>query len=438
MDVEAAFPSVAQDCLARKMRKIGIDECLVLWMLDFMMDSRVCMVVDGQEGQELAVTMGLPQGSLASPILFAIYMHDLYEYIERCFPGLTSFSFVDDFTWLDKQPTFAAISKRFRDVSRACLRWAEDNAVHFEWSKTEAIPFSGSLKVRREEQEHDIDLVGAQNQHRKIPWNSAATRWPGIHLDHSLTFAMYRLKVVSKSKSAEGHLHSLINKFGIPPVSARNVQVAVVQSTLLYGAELWWDGDSKLTRQFQLAINRLMRGTLGCVRLIPLGPLLMEANMMPVIPLLNYRRTQYTQRLLRMPTGPRQILSIASDLSSRLNDAVLLPHELDPIKPVYNPTGMMFPGLLLPESDLEEALETALTWMDVGDTLWTDGSRLDDGTVACGVAYKDAEGLWQGQSFYLGRNKEVFDAELRAIYEAMTRFSSEVIPGHRSTIFADA
>jgi hypothetical protein len=34
----------------------------------------------------------------------------------------------------------------------------------------------------------------------------------------------------------------------------------------------------------------------------------------------------------------------------------------------------MFLGLLLPESNLEEALATALAWMDVGDTVWTDGS----------------------------------------------------------------
>jgi hypothetical protein len=49
MDVEAAFPSVVKDCLAKKMRAMDIDECLVRWMLDFMADRRVRMVVDGQE-----------------------------------------------------------------------------------------------------------------------------------------------------------------------------------------------------------------------------------------------------------------------------------------------------------------------------------------------------------------------------------------------------
>jgi hypothetical protein len=176
--------------------------------------------------------------------------------------------------------------------------------------------------------------------------------------------------VVSKAKSAEGCLRSLINQFGMPSASAHNVQVTVVQSTLLYGAELWWNGNPKTTQQVQLAINRLVRGTLGCFSSTPLGPLLTEANMTPVIPLLNYRQTRYAQCLRRMPSGPRQILSTSSDFANCLYNAACIPHELDAIKPVYQPSGMMFPGLLLPESDLEEALTMALAWTDVADTLW--------------------------------------------------------------------
>jgi hypothetical protein len=102
MDIEATFPSVAWDCLARKMRKTGIDECLVMWMLAFMIERWVRMVVDGQEGQELAVTTGLPQGSPALPLLFAIYMHDLHEYVERGFPGLrASLSWTTSRSWIN-------------------------------------------------------------------------------------------------------------------------------------------------------------------------------------------------------------------------------------------------------------------------------------------------------------------------------------------------
>jgi hypothetical protein len=202
----------------------------------------------------------------------------------------------------------------------------------------------------------DIDLVSSRSQHHAVGWNKEGTRWLGVYLDHSLNFTAHRNEVVAKAKSAEGRLRSLINKFGIPPVSARNVQVAVVQSTLLYGAELWWNGNTKVTRQFQLTINRLVRGTLGCFRSTPLGPLLTEANMMPAIPLLNYWQTRYAHQLLRMTHGPRHILSTRSDFSSRLWDAVLLPHELDQIEEALRLANMTFPSFLLPKLNLEDAL----------------------------------------------------------------------------------
>jgi hypothetical protein len=100
---------------------------------------------------------------------------------------------------------------------------------------------------------------------------------------------------------------------------------------------------------------------------------------------------------------------------------------------------MTFPGSLLPESNLEKALIMVLAWIDVGDTLWTDALRFKDSAVGCRVVWKEDRGRWQGKSFYLGRNNEVFDVEwLRAIYKATARFSSDVTPGLPDMIFADA
>jgi hypothetical protein len=83
MDVEAAFPSVARECLLRKMREMELDECLVGWVDSFMRNRRVRMVVDGQEGEEMEVTTGLPQGSPVSPILFAIYIAGVHSAVEE-------------------------------------------------------------------------------------------------------------------------------------------------------------------------------------------------------------------------------------------------------------------------------------------------------------------------------------------------------------------
>ena len=82
MDAAASFPSVARGCLLQKMRGMGLDEGLVRWTDSFMRDRWVIVDIGGQDGEPMNATTGLPQGSLTSLVLFAIYVADIYEAVE--------------------------------------------------------------------------------------------------------------------------------------------------------------------------------------------------------------------------------------------------------------------------------------------------------------------------------------------------------------------
>ena len=79
--------------------------------------------------------------------------------------------------------------------------------------------------------------------------------------------------------------------------------------------------------------------------------------------------------------------------------------------------------------------ETAQNWRRTG-TVWTDGSRLDSGAVGAACAWQTEEG-WTGRRFHLGTNKEVFDAEVYAIYQALRVFEERGQTGRKYTIFSD-
>ena len=51
-------------------------------------------------------------------------------------------------------------------------------------------------------------------------------------------------------------------------------------------------------------------------------------------------------------------------------------------------------------------------------TVWTDGSRQDNGTVGAACVWRTQEG-WTRLHFHLGTNNEVFGAETFAIYQAL-------------------
>ena len=76
--------------------------------------------------------------------------------------------------------------------------------------------------------------------------------------------------------------------------------------------------------------------------------------------------------------------------------------------------GKKFGGRIVVEKK-EEALRTAKEW-DRPDTVWMDGSRQEDGAVGAACVWRSPEGGWTRRRFQLVKNKEVFDAEIFAVW----------------------
>ena len=105
----------------KKMRGAGIDECLVRWTDSFMRDRRV-MSVDGQDGEPMDVTTGLPQGSPISPALFAIYIADIHGAVEDQVEDSRGISYVDDVTWIAEGTDIDDVVSKLERCAQASLR----------------------------------------------------------------------------------------------------------------------------------------------------------------------------------------------------------------------------------------------------------------------------------------------------------------------------
>ena len=107
----------------------------------------------------------------------------------------------------------------------------------------------------------------------------------------------------------------------------------------------------------------------------------------------------------------------------------------------------------------EEALRKAKEWKDTKNSIWTDGSRLEGGKVgaaavwwaperveppwvgpATGRTYNPGrrEAGWTGRRYHLGKNKEVYDAELYALYQAAKLFDERNERDQAYTILSDS
>ena len=121
MDIKRAFDYVSQAKLVQKMNGLGIDDNLIGWTQSFLTDRSVELVIDRFTNPKQKVESKIPQGSLASPILFLIYISPVFFIVEKQLPHVICVSFVDDLGFITANQSISKIAKTLEKVGQIVL-----------------------------------------------------------------------------------------------------------------------------------------------------------------------------------------------------------------------------------------------------------------------------------------------------------------------------
>ena len=136
VDLEKAFDSVWIDGLLLKMLYLGINGNVCSLIRNFLKERKFLIRIDGVKSTEFTSTVGLPQGSVLSPILFNIFVYDMC-----CNLIGKNFKYADCLTLLTYGPDSVLALNAMQDNIKCLTKWLNDWRIQASSTKTKAMTF---------------------------------------------------------------------------------------------------------------------------------------------------------------------------------------------------------------------------------------------------------------------------------------------------------
>ncbi len=262
-DLSAAFDCIDVTLLAAKLKIYGASGDFIKWVTSYMSGRSQRVEYGGQLSEEVNVTVGSPQGSVISPLLFLILTADLEEWVSQ---GRTV-TYADDTTCYVEAKTREEVREGLRKSATEVLSFMKASKLAANASKTKFVFFS-----RRREDPLRVGEVEVEE--------SCGEELLGLTVCKSLSWKMHIDKVEVELRKRVGILRRLAWK--LPRSITTRMIEPMFTSKLRYGLELVTnacDPQDVATRRLQALHRSALRVALKIKKKgVPYKELLLCAN----------------------------------------------------------------------------------------------------------------------------------------------------------------
>src|SRR6266498_2537111 len=265
IDVKGAFDHVS----ANQLIKICIDLCLpkllCSWIDSFLVDRKIQLAFDNGKSIKTDIQIGIPQGSPISPILFLIYIRNLFQDLES-----RGMSYINN---IGLVALSESIEKNCKILKEAVIRIFEkgaDNLIQFDLEKTELIYFHSKRNIGE-----NVNICFLENY---LVEAKPTVKWLGIWLDSKLKFKEYVEKKVAQATRIFHQIKRLFNiERGLLFQVIRQLYIACIILIADYGVLIWWNNQKHLLEKFERFQNVVLQTMLGAFKISPTKAMEIEA-----------------------------------------------------------------------------------------------------------------------------------------------------------------
>ena len=218
MDLSKAFDTINHELLIAKLEAYGFGDSALETMLSYLSDRWQRTKVNTSFSTWKELLCGVPQGSVLGPILFNIYLNDLfYQLYDVC-------NFADDTTLYACDVTLENVLCQLEDNAYTAILWFENNYMKLNQSKCHFL-VNGSP-------EHLWVKVGEERI-----WESQSEKLLGMMVDKNLSFESH-LKILCQKVNQK--VSALARIAGILPFQKRRILLKTfIESQFSYCPLIW-------------------------------------------------------------------------------------------------------------------------------------------------------------------------------------------------------
>ena len=188
-DLSKAFDCICHDLLIAKLNAYNFDLKSLKYMLNYLSNRKQRTKINDKYSTWTDCNIGVPQGSILGPLLFNIYMCDLFMILSE----YDFANYADDTTPFAKGKTFHDVKIKIEEISHKLFCWFKINQLKGNADKCHFLLNNPDKSKRLRIENTDIT-------------NSLNEKLLGVHFDNLLKFDIH---VDNLCKKASNKLHAL-------------------------------------------------------------------------------------------------------------------------------------------------------------------------------------------------------------------------------------
>ena len=276
IDLEKAFDTVNHKILLTKLKYYGITGIPNYWLTDYLTRRHQRVKIGNTFSAYKDITCGVPQGSILGPLLFLIYINDMYKATKYG----TLYHFADDTNLLYSNKNEKLLRKNINIDLSLIFQWLCANRLSVNVDKTEFVVFKPPRKALKER--ITLKLNG------KTIFESKKIRYLGLIMDEKISWRFHVLELRKKLSQITGIIYKL-KKLGTPVYTLKSVYFALFQSYLNYGLCVWGQASTEDFKKIETLQNKVIRIIKGEDFDAHITPLYKELEILKVKDLLHFR-----------------------------------------------------------------------------------------------------------------------------------------------------